>query len=44
LHKWAAGLRLSIPAFSKGLRSLNLATSVGIATYEALRSIRKGAE
>jgi len=44
LHEWATGLRLGIPAFSKGLRSLNLATSVGIATYEALRSIRNCSE
>lgn len=30
---------LKIPQFAKELRSLNLATSVGIATYEALRHI-----
>ncbi len=32
--------RIVIPRFDDTLRSLNLATSVGIATYEALRQIR----
>ncbi len=31
--------RLKIPQFTEGLRSLNLATSVGIVSYEALRQI-----
>lgn len=36
-----ADMRITIPRFSeKPLRSLNLSTSVGIATYEALRQIR----
>ena len=32
--------RIVIPAFDDTLRSLNLATSVGIGTYEALRQLR----
>ena len=32
--------RIVIPRFDDTLRSLNLATSVGIATYEALRQLR----
>ena len=39
IHQWAQGNRLNIPKYSAGLRSLNLAVSVGIATYEALRQI-----
>lgn len=31
--------RITIPHFKEDLRSLNLSTSVGIATYEALRQI-----
>lgn len=31
--------RVTIPHFKEGLRSLNLSTSAGIATYEALRQI-----
>jgi tRNA(Leu) C34 or U34 (ribose-2'-O)-methylase TrmL len=31
--------RLTIPRFDTSMRSLNLATSAGIATYEALRQI-----
>lgn len=31
---------ITIPRFNDGLRSLNLSTSVGIATYEALRQLR----
>jgi tRNA (cytidine/uridine-2'-O-)-methyltransferase len=31
--------RIIIPQFAESLRSLNLATSVGIATYEALRQL-----
>ncbi len=41
LHDWAgAERRLNIPRFNPELRSLNLATSVGISTYEALRQLR----
>ncbi len=41
LHDWAGDeRRLTIPRFNPELRSLNLATSVGIATYEALRQLR----
>ena len=39
IHKWAEGHRVTIPKFQEGLRSLNLALSVGIATYEAIRQI-----
>ena len=39
IHKWAEGHRVTIPRFNEGLRSLNLAVSVGIATYEAIRQI-----
>lgn len=39
IHKWAEGHRVTIPRFHDGLRSLNLAVSVGIATYEAIRQI-----
>ncbi len=42
LHDWAGEeQRLKIPQYREGLRSLNLATSAGIATYEALRQIGK---
>lgn len=37
LHAELDGKRLTIPHKNTELRSLNLATSVGIATYEALR-------
>ena len=37
LHTELEGKRLTIPHKNKELRSLNLATSVGIAAYEALR-------
>jgi len=37
LHQELEGKRLNIPHKNKELRSLNLATSVGIAAYEALR-------
>ncbi len=41
LHTFAgAERRLHIPRFKEGLRSLNLATAAGIATYEALRQVR----
>lgn len=39
VHEWAGNHRISIPSFNQGLRSLNLATSAGIVTYEALRQI-----
>jgi len=43
LHDWAgtAG-RVQIPRFDDTLRSLNLSTAVGIATYEALRQLHHG--
>lgn len=37
LHQELKGRRLTIPHKNTEMRSLNLATSVGIATYEALR-------
>ena len=41
LHEWAgAERRLKVPQFAAGLRSLNLSTCAGIATYEALRQTR----
>jgi tRNA (cytidine/uridine-2'-O-)-methyltransferase len=40
LHCEMADHRLIIPRFGMDLRSLNLATSVGIAAYEGLRQIR----
>ena len=39
VHEWAGNHRIRIPSFNQGLRSLNLATSAGIVTYEALRQI-----
>ena len=39
LHAELEGKRLTIPHKNPELRSLNLATSVGIATYEALRQL-----
>jgi tRNA (cytidine/uridine-2'-O-)-methyltransferase len=41
IHKWAEDHRVTIPRFHDGLRSLNLAVSVGIATYEAIRQISR---
>jgi tRNA (cytidine/uridine-2'-O-)-methyltransferase len=38
-----AAQRIRIPQFQEGLRSLNLSTAAGIATYEALRQLRGGA-
>jgi len=35
--------RIRIPQFREGLRSLNLSTAVGIATYEALRQLHGAA-
>jgi tRNA (cytidine/uridine-2'-O-)-methyltransferase len=40
LHAELADHRVTIPRFNADLRSLNLSTSVGIATYEALRQLR----
>jgi tRNA (cytidine/uridine-2'-O-)-methyltransferase len=39
VHDWANDRRLLIPKRKPGLRSLNLAVSVGIASYEAIRQI-----
>ena len=40
LHRFAADRRVAVPRFDDRLRSLNLATCAGIATYEALRQLR----
>ena len=40
IHQSVQG-RIKIPQFRENLRSLNLAVSVGIATYEAIRQIQK---
>ena len=40
IHKQLSEGRLTIPHANKSMRSLNLATSVGIATYEAMRQIQ----
>ena len=39
IHQWVAGNRLTIPKYAPELRSLNLAVSVGITVYEAIRQI-----
>jgi tRNA (cytidine/uridine-2'-O-)-methyltransferase len=39
IHQWARNQRLTIPKYSPDLRSLNLAVSVGISVYEAIRQI-----
>jgi tRNA (cytidine/uridine-2'-O-)-methyltransferase len=39
VHEELSGRRVFIPRYGQGLRSLNLATSVGIGAYEALRQI-----
>ena len=39
IHQWAGDQRLTIPKYSLDLRSLNLAVSVGISVYEAIRQI-----
>ena len=41
LHAWAGDRRVRIPQPDPEARSINLATAVGIATYEALRQIRR---
>ena len=40
IHEWVGEQRLTIPKYSPNLRSLNLAVSVGISLYEALRQVR----
>jgi len=40
LHAELEGCRLTIPHKNTALRSLNLSTAAGIATYEALRQLR----
>jgi tRNA (cytidine/uridine-2'-O-)-methyltransferase len=40
LHQELLGDRITIPQANPKLRSLNLSTAAGIATYEALRQIR----
>ena len=37
VHKWLKDNRVCIPKGKDGLRSLNLAVSVGIGVYEAIR-------
>ena len=39
LHAWAAQRQVRIPQPNDTMRSLNLATAAGIATYEALRQL-----
>ena len=39
IHQWVGDRRLTIPKYSPDLRSLNLAVSVGISVYEAIRQI-----
>ena len=39
VHQWVGERRITIPKYSPDLRSLNLAVSVGIAVYEAIRQI-----
>jgi tRNA (cytidine/uridine-2'-O-)-methyltransferase len=39
LHEELHGARVTIPQLNPALRSLNLSTAAGIATYEALRQI-----
>lgn len=39
IHQEIGERRVKIPQFAPNLRSLNLATSAGIATYEAMRQI-----
>lgn len=41
LHATAGERRLKVPQLTPGLRSLNLSTCAGIATYEALRQLQK---
>jgi tRNA (cytidine/uridine-2'-O-)-methyltransferase len=39
VHQWVKS-RITIPKYNHQLRSLNLAVSVGIASYEALRQLK----
>lgn len=39
VHEWVGDNRVNIPKYSPNLRSLNLAVSVGVAVYEAIRQI-----
>ncbi len=39
VHQWTGDNRVVIPKYAPQLRSLNLAVSVGIAAYEAMRQI-----
>ena len=39
IHKWVGENRVTIPKYAPELRSLNLAVSVGITVYEAIRQI-----
>ena len=41
VHQWFGQRRVKIPQFRDGLRSLNLANATAVATYEALRQIKK---
>lgn len=41
LHDAIADGRVTIPRFNTAMRSLNLSTAVGIATYEALRQLTR---
>jgi tRNA (cytidine/uridine-2'-O-)-methyltransferase len=40
VHAYAGDKRITLPQFNPKLRSLNLSTAVGIASYEALRQFR----
>lgn len=41
LHEQLTGYRITIPHINNELRSLNLSTAAGIATYEALRQLHE---
>ena len=41
LHEQLTGYRITIPHVNNELRSLNLSTAAGIATYEALRQLHE---
>lgn len=42
LHDWAGDRQVKVPQPNDKLRSLNLATCAGVATYEALRQTTRG--
>jgi tRNA (cytidine/uridine-2'-O-)-methyltransferase len=42
LHDWAGPRRIKIPQLNEKLRSLNLSTAAGVATFEALRQVTRG--